>query len=341
ISTRSISVAVTVMVPNSLGPGELLLHYGTEEQKNRLLPRLAEGSEIPAFALTSPVAGSDAAGLQDTGVVCYQEVEGERRLGLRLNWEKRYITLGPVSTLLGLAFRLYDPDHILGEEEDRGITLALIPTDTPGVEIGRRHYASFQAFQNGPNRGHDVFVPLDAIIGGEAQIGNGWQMLMAALSAGRSISLPSMSAGGAKLSALTSGNYSVIREQFGLPIGKFEGIQARLARVASTAYVLDAARITTTLALDEGYNPSVVSAILKSQSTFRLRQAVIDAMDIHGGKTVCDGPLNYLGNVWRAIPVAITVEGANILTRNLIIFGQGAVRCHPYLLAEILAAEDP
>lgn len=340
ISTRSISVAVTVMVPNSLGPGELLLHYGTEEQKDRLLPRLADGTEVPAFALTSPVAGSDAAGLQDRGVVCYQEVDGEQVLGLRLNWEKRYITLGPVSTLLGLAFRLYDPDHILGDDEDRGITLALIPTDTPGVEIGRRHYASFQAFQNGPNEGHDVFVPMDAIIGGEAQIGNGWQMLMAALSAGRSISLPSMSAGGAKLSALTSGNYSLVRQQFGLPIGKFEGIQARLARVASAAYLLDAARITTTLALDEGYNPSVVSAILKSQSTFRMRQAVTDAMDIHGGKAICEGPLNYLGNVWRAIPVAITVEGANILTRNLIIFGQGAVRCHPYLLEEIMAAEN-
>jgi acyl-CoA dehydrogenase len=341
ISTRSAAVAVTVMVPNSLGPGELLMEFGTDEQKWHYLPRLADGREIPCFGLTSPDAGSDAGSLTDTGVVCWGEVNGERVLGMRLNWHKRYITLGPVATLLGLAFRLRDPDGLLGGEADRGITLALVPVDTPGVDIGRRHLPSLQAFQNGPNWGRDVFLPLSTVIGGEARIGQGWQMLMAALGAGRSISLPALSAGAAKLAARTTGAYARVREQFGISIGKFEGVQARLANIAAIAYQLEAARRVTTLAIDAGHTPSVVSAIIKSQATFRAREALTDAMDVHGGKGVCDGPSNYLGNLYRAMPVAITVEGANILTRSLIIFGQGAIRCHPYLLEEMLAAGDP
>ncbi|MFW6093967.1 MAG: acyl-CoA dehydrogenase, partial [Pseudomonadota bacterium] len=340
LSTRSAAVAVTVMVPNSLGPGELLLEYGTDEQKAYYLPRLADGREIPCFGLTSPEAGSDASAMTDTGVVCYGEVNGERVLGVRLNWHKRYITLGPVATLLGLAFRLRDPDGLLGGPAERGITLALVPTDAPGVDIGRRHLPSLQAFQNGPNWGRDVFLPLTAIIGGEARIGQGWEMLMSALSAGRSISLPALSAGTVKLAARTTGAYARIREQFGLPIGRFEGVQARLARIAALGYELEAARQVTTLAIDGGHAPAVASAIIKSQATFRARDVVNDAMDVHGGKAVCDGPSNYLGNLFRAMPVAITVEGANILTRNLIIFGQGAIRCHPYLLEEIFAAGD-
>jgi acyl-CoA dehydrogenase len=340
ISSRSAAVAVTVMVPNSLGPGELLLEYGTDEQKDYYLPRLADGREIPCFGLTSPEAGSDASAMTDTGIVCYQEVNGERVLGMRLNWHKRYITLGPVATLLGLAFRLKDPDGILGGEVDRGITLALVPTNTPGVDIGQRHFPSLQAFQNGPNWGRDVFLPVTAIIGGVDRAGEGWEMLMAALSAGRSISLPALSAGAVKLAALTTGAYARVREQFGIPIGKFEGVQVRLARIAGAAYQVEAARRVTTLAIDGGHAPSVVSAIIKSQATFRARDALTDAMDVHGGKAVCDGPNNYLSNLYRAMPVAITVEGANILTRNLIIFGQGAIRCHPYLLEEIFAADE-
>lgn len=341
VSTCSTTVAVTIMVPNSLGPGELLMEFGTEEQKDHYLPRLADGTDIPCFGLTSPEAGSDAASMTDNGVVCFGEHEGEKVLGIRLNWHKRYITLGPVATVLGLAFKLYDPDHILGTEENLGITVALVPTHTPGVEIGQRHYACAQAFQNGPNWGRDVFLPMDAVIGGVERVGQGWKMLMSALSAGRSISLPSLSTGGAKLAALSTGAYARIREQFHVPIGKFEGVSQRLAHIASTAYVLEAARTTTTHALDRGKVPAVISAILKTHSTYRLRESINDAMDVHGGKTVCDGPKNYLGNVYRSIPVAITVEGANILTRNLIIFGQGAIRCHPYLLKEMEAAENP
>ncbi|WP_226661313.1 acyl-CoA dehydrogenase [Microbulbifer aggregans] len=341
ISTRSTTVGVTVMVPNSLGPGELLMAHGTEEQKNYYLPRLADGREIPCFGLTSPEAGSDAASMVDRGVVCYEEYNGERTLGMRVNWHKRYITLGPVSTILGLAFKLYDPDHILGKEEELGITVALVPTDTPGVTIGQRHLPAMQAFQNGPNWGKDVFIPMEWIIGGQENIGHGWHMLMSALAAGRGISLPSLSTGGAKMAARTTGAYAAIREQFGIPIGKFEGVQRRLAEIASIAYVLDSAHKTTTRALDQGRKPAVVSAIMKAHATNGLRQAVNDAMDIHAGKAIMDGPLNYLGNVYRAVPVAITVEGANILTRSLMIFGQGAIRCHPYLLQEMEAATNP
>ena len=340
LSTRSVSLAVTVMVPNSLGPGELLLLYGTEEQKRHYLPRLADGREIPCFALTSPEAGSDAASMVDRGVVCYGEHRGETTLGMRVTWSKRYITLGPVATLLGLAFKLYDPEHLLGDQEELGITVALVPTDTPGVETGRRHYPSFQAFENGPTRGTDVFMPLAWILGGEAQIGQGWKMLMGALAAGRGISLPSLSAAGAAFAARTTGAYARVREQFHVPIGRFEGVQERLANIAATAYQLDAARRLTAAAIDQGHKPAVISAIVKAHATYRMRAAIDDGMDVHGGKAICDGPLNYLGNLHRAIPVGITVEGANILTRNLIIFGQGAIRCHPYLLQEMMALQD-
>jgi acyl-CoA dehydrogenase len=340
ISTRSVAAAVTVMVPNSLGPGELLLRFGTEEQKRHYLPRLADGREIPCFALTSAEAGSDASAMVDRGVVCYGEHEGRRVLGMRLTWSKRYITLAPVATLLGLAFKLFDPDRLLGGEEALGITLALVPTSTPGVETGRRHWAAMQAFQNGPTSGKDVFVPLEAVIGGRAMVGAGWRMLMSALAAGRGISLPSLATASACLAARSTGAYARIREQFHVPVGKFEGVQERLGRIAGIAYELEAARRLTCAGLDLGHHPAVVSAIVKAHATYRMRTAVNDAMDIHGGKAIIDGPRNYLGNMYRAVPVGITVEGANDLTRNLIIFGQGAIRCHPYLLDEILALED-
>ena len=337
VASRSIAVAVTLMVPNSLGPGELLLEFGTEVQKDWYLPRLADGREIPCFALTSQEAGSDAASMVDQGIVCEGEFQGERVLGMRVNWRKRYITLGPKATLMGLAFKLYDPDGRLGGEKSLGITLALIPTATEGVEIGARHYPAMQAFLNGPNQGHDVFVPMDWVIGGQARIGQGWMMLMSALSAGRSISLPSLSTGASKLAVRATGAYARIRQQFGVPIGRFEGVQEVLGRMAAELYLIDAARRATAQALDLGHNPAVISAIIKVQATCRLRAIILDAMDVHGGKGICDGPTNYLGNIYRSIPVAITVEGANILTRSLIVFGQGAVRCHPYLLKEIEA----
>lgn len=340
LSSRSLAGAVTVMVPNSLGPGELLMHYGTDEQRQHWLPRLATGEEIPCFGLTSPEAGSDAAAMIDTGIVCRGEWNGEQVVGIRLNWHKRYITLGPVATVLGLAFKLYDPDNLIGDTEDIGITVALVPTDLQGVEIGRRHLPSMQMFQNGPNWGKDVFIPLDNVIGGQAQVGNGWKMLMGALAAGRGISLPSLSAAGAAFSARTTGAYARVRQQFNIPIGKFEGIQQLLGRMAATAYLLDAARRLTCAGLDEGHSPAVISAIMKAHATDRMRDSVIDAMDIHAGKAVIDGPSNYLASQYRAIPVGITVEGANILTRNLIIFGQGAIRCHPWILKEMLALQD-
>ena len=341
ISSRSLVAAVTVMVPNSLGPGELLLQFGTGEQQQRWLPRLADGRDIPCFGLTSPEAGSDAASMIDTGVICKGEFEGREVIGLRLNWHKRYITLGPVATLLGLAFKACDPDHLVGDKDDLGITVALIPTHLAGVEIGRRHLPAMQVFQNGPNRGRDVFIPLDYIIGGEARLGQGWKMLMTALAAGRGISLPSLSAAGAACAARTTGAYARIREQFNLPIGKFEGIEEPLARIVGLAYLIDAARRLTCAALNQGIHPAVISGVMKLHATERLRIAIDDAMDIHGGKAVIDGPQNYLGNLYRAVPVAITVEGANILTRNLIIFGQGAIRAHPYLLSEMNALGEP
>ncbi len=340
LSSRSLAAAVTVMVPNSLGPGELLMRFGTKEQQDRWLPRLADGRDIPCFGLTSPEAGSDAASMIDKGVICKGTFEGREVIGLKLNWHKRYITLGPVATLLGLAFKAYDPDHLVGQEEDLGITVALIPTHLPGVEIGRRHLPAMQVFQNGPNRGRDVFIPLDYVIGGKERLGQGWKMLMTALAAGRGISLPSLSAAGAAYAARTTGAYARIREQFGISISKFEGIEEPLARIAGTAYLLDAARRLTCAALNQGHHPAVISGIMKLHATERMRIVIDDAMDIHGGKAVIDGPQNYMGSLYRAVPVGITVEGANILTRNLIVFGQGAIRAHPYLLAEMNALRD-
>ena len=338
LSARSISVGVTVMVPNSLGPAELLLHYGTEKQKDYYLPRLADGREVPCFALTGPDAGSDAGAIPDAGVVCEGEFEGEKMLGLRLNWDKRYITLGPVATVLGLAFKVYDPDHLLGEQEERGITCALIPVDLPGIEIGARHFTLNAAFQNGPNRGRDVFIPLDFIIGGEKMIGRGWRMLVESLSVGRGISLPAVGAGAGKFSARATGAYARIRKQFKTPIGRFEGVEEALARIGGLAYFMDAGRLLTLSALDAGEKPSVVTAILKYHNTEKMRRVLNDAMDVHGGKGICMGPNNYIGRAYQTIPVGITVEGANILTRSMIIFGQGAIRCHPYLVAEMEAA---
>ncbi len=340
LASRSVTAAVTVMVPNSLGPAELLLRYGTDKQKQYYLPRLAKGEEVPCFALTGPEAGSDAAAMPDNGVICHGEHKGEQVLGIRLNWDKRYITLGPVATVLGLAFKLYDPDHLLGEQTDLGITLALIPTDTPGVEIGRRHYPLNIAFQNGPNQGHDVFIPMDYIIGGQERIGQGWNMLMQCLAVGRSISLPGLATGTAKLLSRTIGAYAHVRRQFNTPIGKFEGIEEPLARIASYSYLMEATRQMTNTALDLGEQPSVISAIAKYNMTEHMRKAVNDGMDIQGGAGICMGPSNFLARIYQAVPISITVEGANILSRSLIIFGQGAIRCHPYVLTEIQAARD-
>jgi acyl-CoA dehydrogenase len=338
ISTRSGAAAVTVMVPNSLGPAELLIHYGTDEQKNYYLPRLAKGQEIPCFALTNPNAGSDAASIPDFGIVCKGMHEGREVVGIRLTWEKRYITLAPVATLLGLAFKLFDPDKLLGGGEDIGITLALVPTAHTGVNVGRRHDPLGCAFMNGPTTGKDVFIPIDWVIGGRAQVGTGWRMLMECLAAGRSISLPSMSMAAGKIGARTTGAYARIRSQFNMPIGKFEGIEEPLARIGGSTYLMDGMRRMTMAALDMGEKPSVISAISKYHMTERMRSIINDAMDVHGGKGICMGPGNYLGRAYQTLPIAITVEGANILTRSLIIFGQGAIRCHPWVLKEMRAA---
>ncbi|MGY6275536.1 acyl-CoA dehydrogenase [Methylomonas sp. MgM2] len=342
IASRSVSAAVTVMVPNSLGPAKLLLAYGSEQQKSHYLPRLADGLEIPAFALTSSKAGSDAGSMTDNGVVCHGTFQGKQRtLGIRLNWEKRYITLGPVATVLGLAFKLYDPDHLLGDTEELGITLALIPTDTPGITIGQRHFPLDSAFQNGPNWGKDVFIPLDWIIGGADQIGQGWKMLMQCLATGRAISLPALSVGAAKFVCRNSGAYARIRNQFNVPIGSFEGIEEVLARMAGLTYLIDAARHVSCSALDQGERPAVISAILKYQATEAMRRILNDGMDIQGGSGICLGPSNFIGRLYQVIPVAITVEGANILTRSMMIFGQGSIRCHPFVQAEMNALDHP
>jgi acyl-CoA dehydrogenase len=340
LASRNATASSTVGVPNSLGPAELLLHYGTEEQKNRYLPGLADGSEIPCFALTSPQAGSDAAALIDNGVVCKGEWEGEEIIGIRLNWDKRYITLAPVSTVLGLAFKLYDPDHLIGDQDEYGITAALIPTDTPGVVVGRRHYPLCIAFQNGPTSGKDVFVPLDYIIGGQEMAGKGWKMLVELLSVGRAITLPSTSAGGGQTASYATGAYARIRRQFNTPISNFEGIGEALARIAGHTYMMNAAVAVTAGAIDQGEKPAVPSAILKYHCTELGRKVANDAMDVHGGKAIMMGPNNYLGRSYMATPIAITVEGANILTRSLIIYGQGAIRCHPFVLRELHAAGD-
>jgi acyl-CoA dehydrogenase len=340
LATRSATACVSVMVPNSLGPAELLLHYGTDDQKNLYLPRLAKGLEMPCFALTGPEAGSDAGSIPDFGVVCKGLHEGREVVGIRLTWEKRYITLGPVATLLGLAFKLHDPDGLLGTQEDIGITLALIPTKHPGVNIGRRHFPLNASFMNGPNWGKDVFIPMEWVIGGREFAGQGWRMLMECLAAGRSISLPSSSAGAAKLALRTTSAYSRVRSQFKISIGKFEGIEDVLARIAGNTYAIDAARTMTAGSIDLGEKPSVISAIVKYHCTERGRQVINDAMDVHGGKGICLGPNNYLGRAYQQIPIGITVEGANILTRSMMIFGQGAIRCHPYVLREIAATRN-
>ncbi len=341
VGSRSISAASTIMVPNSLGPAELLLHYGTEDQKKHYLPRLASGEEIPCFALTAPEAGSDAAAMPDRGTVCKGEFQGESDvLGIRLDWEKRYTTLAPVATVLGLAFKLYDPEHLLGDKEDIGITLALVPADTPGISIGRRHIPLNMMFQNGPHSGKDVFIPVDWIIGGPAGAGHGWRMLMERLAVGRSVSLPALSTATAKICCRFTGAYAHVRTQFQLPIGRFEGVDEALARISGYTYVMDAARSVTARAVDNGEQSSVLSAIVKYHATETLRKVVNDAMDVLAGAGISLGPRNILGRAYQGIPIGITVEGANILTRSLIIFGQGAVRSHPFVYKEMQAVVD-
>ncbi len=339
IGSRSADAVVAVMVPNSLGPGELVEKYGTEEQKRRWLKPLAKGEEIPCFGLTGPHSGSDAADMRDVGIVCEREFEGRKTLGIKLDFEKRYITLAPVATVVGLAFKLYDPDRLLGGKEALGITLALIPIPHEGVEIGRRHYPSGMAFPNGPIRGRDVFIPLDWVIGGKAGIGQGWKFLMECLSAGRAISLPATGTAATKAALRVTTAYARIRHQFGLPIAHMEGIEEPLARMVENAYVNEAARALTAAMVSKGEKPAVISALLKYQTTERQRASIRDAMDIHGGKAICDGPKNYLQSAYRMVPVGITVEGANILTRSLMTFGQGVIRCHPWLYQEIKAAQ--
>jgi acyl-CoA dehydrogenase len=340
IASRNATASSTIGVPNSLGPAELLLHYGTDEQKQRWLPGLASGEEVPCFALTSPRVGSDATAIVDTGIVCRGTFDGKEVVGIRLNWEKRYITLAPIATVLGLAFKLYDPDHLIGDRAAYGITAALIPTNLPGIEIGRRHFPINIPFQNGPTRGKDVFVPVDYIIGGPAMAGHGWRMLVQQLAVGRAIVLPSNALGGALASVYASGAYARIRRQFGLPIGKFHGVGEALARMAGNTYTMTAASRVTCAALNHGEKPAVPAAILKYHNTEMARQVANDAMDVHGGKAIMLGPKNYLARNYESVPIAITVEGANILTRNLIIFGQGAIRCHPFVRAEMDAVRD-
>ena len=339
IASRSIAAAVTVMVPNSLGPAELLLEYGTDEQKDRYLPRLADGREIPCFALTGPEAGSDAAATQSTGIVERGLWEGEEVLGMRLNWNKRYITLAPVASLIGLAFRLHDPHGLLGDTEDLGITCALIASDLPGITIGKHHDPMGVPFANGPITGEDVFVPLDTIIGGRARIGQGWRMLMESLAAGRSISLPALAVGAAQMATRISGAYATVREQFDTPIGRFEGIEEPLARIAGMTWMMSATRTLTCGALDAGERPAVLGSIAKAYLTEGMRDVVSDAMDIRAGSAIQRGPRNLLSRMWMSVPIGITVEGANILTRSMIIYGQGAIRCHPYVQTLIQAVD--
>ncbi len=340
LASHSVTTAVTVMVPNSLGPAELLLKYGNDDQKEYWLPRLASGEEIPCFALTGPIAGSDAGAIPDLGVVCEGEYDGRQQVGVRLTFSKRYITLGPVSTVIGLAFKMTDPDQLLGEQSDLGITVILVPASTPGVGQGERHNPLGLAFQNGPLYGKDVFLPLSAIIGGEAGIGRGWRMVVECLAEGRGISLPALATGSAKVASRYTGAYARIREQFNTPIGKFEGVAEPLGRIAGHAYLMDAARRLTCTGLDQGEKPAVITAILKYHLTETMRRTVNDAMDIQGGSGIMLGPRNLIGPIYQAVPVAITVEGANILTRNLIIFGQGAIRAHPWLLQEMAALNE-
>jgi acyl-CoA dehydrogenase len=341
IASRSVAAGITVMVPNSLGPGELLEKYGTPQQKQTYLSRLARGEDVPCFALTGPHAGSDAASMRDIGVVIYDMYEGKKTLGVKLSWDKRYITLAPVATLLGLAFHLRDPEHLLGDKDDIGITLALVPASFKGVEIGRRHYPARSAFMNGPTRGRNVFVPMEFLIGGVQYAGQGWRMLMECLSTGRAISLPAIGTVSIKHALRVTSAYARIRRQFGIPVGMMEGVAEPLSRMVRSAYMFEAARALTASMVDEGQKPAVISALLKYRTTEAMRDRVNDAMDIHGGRAVQDGPGNYLFAGYATTPVAITVEGANILTRSLITFAQGALRAHPYLYAEIAAAQSP
>lgn len=340
VASRSVAAGITVMVPNSLGPGELLEKYGTPEQKAKYLHRLAKGQEVPCFALTGPHAGSDAAGMRDVGVVTHEMVDGKKTLGVKLSFDKRYITLAPVATLVGLAFNLRDPDHLLGEETNIGITLALIPADYPGVEIGRRHYPARSAFMNGPIKGKNVFIPMDMLIGGTEYAGQGWRMLMECLSTGRAISLPAIGTVSIKHALRVTSAYARIRRQFGIAVGIMEGVAEPLSRMVRSAYTFEAARGLTASMVDEGQKPAVISALLKYRTTDAMRDRVNDALDIHGGRAVQDGPSNYLFSGYMTTPVAITVEGANILTRTLITFAQGALRAHPYLFTEIEAAQN-
>jgi acyl-CoA dehydrogenase len=334
--SRCSSVAISVMIPNS-GSAKLVLANGTEAQKNYYLPRFASGEEMPAFALSGPQAGSDAGAMPDTGIVCYGQFNDEQILGIRLNWEKRYISFSPIATLLAMTFKLYDPEHLLGDKENLGVTIALIPTNTAGISIGQRHFTLDAGLQNGPNWGKEVFIPLDWIIGGQAQIGNGWKMLMQSLAVGRAISLPALSAGAAKFACRNTGAYARIRKQFNQPIGQFEGVEEVLARMAGESYLLEAARMVTAAAVDQGHHSSVIAAIIKYHATEKTRSIINDAMDIQGGSGICLGPKNYLAHLYQVMPIGITVEGANILTRSLMIFGQGAVRCHPFIQQEMLA----
>ncbi len=340
IASRSPDVVTIVMVPNSLGPGELIEKYGTDEQKHYYLPRLAKGEEVPCFSLTGPTSGSDAATMRDIGTVVRGRHDGKETVGIKLSWDKRYITLGPKATLVGLAFQLFDPDKILGKGEDLGITVAMVPATHPGVNIGRRHLPSGAAFPNGPNWGNDVFIPMDWVIGGDKMVGQGWRMLMECLAAGRAISLPSSATAGAKSMLRFTSAYARIRRQFGLPVGRMEGVQEPMARLVENAYVNEAARGVTAAMVSRGERPSVISALMKYQTTEKLRRSVNDAMDIHGGRAICDGPANYLQTGYQMVPVGITVEGANILTRTLITFAQGALRSHPYLYSEVKAVQD-
>lgn len=340
LSGTNAVLATTVGVPNSLGPGELLQHYGTQEQQDYYLPKLATGEEVPCFALTGPEAGSDAGSIPDSGVICKGQWEGKEVIGMNLTFDKRYITLSPVATVIGLAFKLFDPDGLIGEKTELGITCALIPRETEGLDIGRRHFPLNVPFQNGPIRGKDIFVPLDFIIGGEKMAGQGWRMLVECLSVGRCITLPSTSAGGAKSMALATGAYARIRRQFKLPVGKMEGIEEMLGRIGGNAYLMDAVTSLSTKAVDLGEKPSVISAICKYHLTEKMRTLVNDSMDVHGGKGIMLGPNNHLGRGYQGAPIAITVEGANILTRNMMIYGQGAIRCHPYVLKEMYAAAN-
>lgn len=340
IAVKSTTVATTVAVPNSLGPAELLLHYGTKEQQDYYLPRLAKGEEIPCFALTNPKAGSDATSIPDTGIIKKQNFNGKETIGILLNWDKRYITLAPKATILGLAFKLIDPDNLISDKKELGITCALIPTNTKGIEIGSRHFPLAAMFLNGPTKGKDVFIPMDWIIGGQEMIGKGWRMLVECLSCGRAISLPSISAGKINMAALASGAYSRIRKQFGQAIAKFEGIEDKLSSLIANTYIANSSCLLTTKLIDNGEKPSVLGAILKYHITELSRQSIIDAMDIHAGKAIILGPKNYLADSYMSSPISITVEGANILTRNLIIFGQGAIRCHPYIKSELKALQN-